>query len=339
MSNSKNKTALVIGANGGIGREVTNALLCRGWHVRALVRKQAKSTDRAPHHQIDWCIGDAMSSDDVLNAARGTDVIVHAVNPPGYRNWEKLALPMLDNTIRAAIVNKSRIVLPGTVYNFSPNVLDGLTEDSPQQPHTRKGIIRAKMEKRIYDATLQGARALILRAGDYFGASAGNNWFSQCLVKPGRSISAITYPGPKNIGHQWAYLPDVAETMVRLLDHDDTIDNFARFHMEGHWDHDGMQMINAIRECLAPQEVALRRLPWGFINLLRPFSSFCREVSEVRYLWQTESRMENSPLISVLGTEPHTDLNDAVLATLTGLGCITPKQKSQTDPMSQIQPA
>jgi hypothetical protein len=39
---------------------------------------------------------------DVQRAAEGVQVIVHAVNPPGYRNWGGLVLPMTDNSIAAA---------------------------------------------------------------------------------------------------------------------------------------------------------------------------------------------------------------------------------------------
>jgi hypothetical protein len=92
----------------------------------------------------------------------------------------------------------------------------------------------------------RGAKALIVRAGDYFGPRAGNNWFSQGLVKAGHPVTAITYPGRPGIGHQWAYLPDVAETMVRLVE-DADLDAFATFHTGGHWDHDGRQMIEAIK--------------------------------------------------------------------------------------------
>ncbi len=42
------------------------------------------------------------SGNDVVAAAKGVDVIVHAVNPPGYRKWSEVVLPMLDNTIAAA---------------------------------------------------------------------------------------------------------------------------------------------------------------------------------------------------------------------------------------------
>ena len=49
-----------------------------------------------------WVVDDAMRADDVQRAAEGVQVIVHAVNPPGYRNWGGLVLPMTDNSIAAA---------------------------------------------------------------------------------------------------------------------------------------------------------------------------------------------------------------------------------------------
>ena len=46
--------------------------------------------------------GDAMNAAEVLAAAHGADVLVHAVNPPGYRRWNEVVLPMIDNSIAAA---------------------------------------------------------------------------------------------------------------------------------------------------------------------------------------------------------------------------------------------
>ena len=36
---------------------------------------------------------------------------------------------------------------------------------------------------------------IVLRAGDFFGPGAGNNWFSQALVKPGRPLTRVSVPG------------------------------------------------------------------------------------------------------------------------------------------------
>ena len=179
------RTALVLGATGGIGGEVVRRLVVRGWRIRALNRNPDTLPESSKVEGMTWLRGDAMSAADVMAAATGASVIVHAVNPPGYRNWGRLVLPMVDNTIAAARANRARIVLPGTVYNFGPDAFPDLREDSPQNPITVKGRIRVEMERRLRAAATDGTSVLIVRAGDFFGPQAANNWFSQGLVKPG----------------------------------------------------------------------------------------------------------------------------------------------------------
>lgn len=321
-----NRTALILGATGGIGGEVARRLKARGWTIRALHRKAA---DRKGVDGFVWFQGDAMQAADVMAAAEGVSIIVHAVNPPGYRKWAETVLPMLDNTVAAAKANGARILLPGTVYNYGPDAFPELDESSPQNPLTKKGKIRAEMERRLRTASENGARALIVRAGDFFGPRSGNSWFSQGLVKPGRPITAITYPGEQGIGHQWTYLPDVAETMVRLLERESALEPFATFHMNGHWDHDGTQMIAAIRRAAGRPDLPVRAFPWGLVKLASPFVPLFRELKELRYLWQAPVRMNNARLVEMLGSEPHTPLDEAVRATLVGLGCLADGRVSQ----------
>lgn len=315
--------ALVLGATGGIGGEVACKLKIRGWTVRTLLRDpQRLATDKNPSWNW-WVQGDAMSARDVVAAAEGASLIVHAVNPPGYRNWGELVLPMLNNTIAAAHATGARILMPGTVYNYGPDAFPTLDETSPQNPITRKGKIRAEMERRLRAATAEGAKVIIVRAGDFFGPRAGNNWFSQGLIQPGRPITAITYPGRRGVGHQWGYLPDVAETMVQLVEKADTLEPFATFHMNGHWDGDGTQMIGAILDAVGNPSLKVRKLPWAAIGLASPFVPLFRELWEMRYLWQMPVRMTNERLVRTLGTEPHTSLHIAVHRTLLGLGCLS----------------
>jgi nucleoside-diphosphate-sugar epimerase len=316
-------TVLVLGATGGIGGEVARQLRDAGWDVRALRRSAPRSAEQ--RSGITWIQGDAMNREEVIAAASGCSVIVHAVNPPGYRRWSELVLPMLDNTITAASSVGATIVLPGTVYNFGPDALPTLTEESPQHPVTRKGAIRVEMERRLLAASNNGARVLIVRAGDFFGPQAANNWFSQGLVRPGRPVSAVSYPGRPGVGHQWAYLPDVARTMVELLARRDSLEAFAAFHMAGHFDADGSQMAQSIRRVVTRRtgrEPRITAFPWWLVLLASPFVATFREMLEMRYLWREAVRMDNTRLTAVLGREPHTPLDEAVEATLLGLGCI-----------------
>lgn len=317
-------TALVLGATGGIGGEMVATLLRRGWRVRALARDPARAAAQWPTGlaQPEWVAGDALDASSVVAAARGAALIVHAVNPPGYRNWETLVLPMLESTIQAAEASGARIVLPGTVYNYGPDAFPEIAEGAPQHPLTRKGAIRVQMEQQLRAAAQRGVRTLIVRAGDFFGPRARNNWFSQGLVKPGQALAAISDPGRRGVGHQWAYLPDVAETIVRLVEREGELAVFDTFHMNGHWDADGTQMQAAIRRASGQPALPVKRFPWWLLTLASPFVPMFRELREMRYLWQQPVRLRNTRLLSVLGTEPHTPLDIAVGATLAGLGCL-----------------
>src|SRR3569832_1414666 len=254
------KTALVLGATGGVGGETARARLAHGWQARCLTRKPRRGDGS------DWRVGNALDRDAVLEAAEGVDAIVHAVNPPGYRERDKLVLPMLDNTIAAALTNGARLALPGTIYNYNPATDPVARPDSVQRPTTRKGAIRRAMEQRLRDTP--GLRALVLRAGDYFGPRPGNSWLSQGMVTPGKPVRSIMVPGRKGVGHAWAYLPDVGEAFARLLDREGDLPAFARFHFAGYWDADGDGFARAVARAAGNPQARIWRMPWAVLPLV-----------------------------------------------------------------------
>lgn len=319
------RRALVLGATGGIGGAAAARLLEAGWAVRALHRDPASARRRAPLAGVEWLAGDALRPDDVTRAAGGTALIVHAVNPPGYRDWARLVLPMLDGSLAAARASGARILLPGNVYNYGPDVFAApIAEDAPQRPVTRKGALRVEMERRLRAAADQGVASLVVRAGDFFGPGAANSWFSLAVVAPGRPLRRVVQPGRAGAGHQWAYLPDVAETMVRLAERSAALPRCAAFHMAGHWDPDGGALVAAVRRAAGRAGLPVRRFPWPLLGLAAPVVPLFRELREMRYLWQQPVRLDNARLVKFLGTEPHTPLDTAVRRTLAGMGCIEP---------------
>jgi len=315
------RTAFIVGATGGIGSEVATALLRRGWRVRALTRRPTEVAEQASGRLgIEWIRGDAMAAADVTAAAQGSHLIFHGANPPRYENWAGLALPMLESSIAAAKASGARIVFPGTVYNFGPDAFPLLSERSPQRPLTRKGQIRVDMERRLEAAAAAGVRTLIVRAGDYFGPRAGNSWFSQGLISSGRPVRSIAYPGPHTVGHTWAYLPDVAETIAQLLERD--LGAFEVFHFEGHWFERGVQIAEAVRRVVGNPRLPIRSFPWWALYAASPFVAMFREIIEMRYLWREPLRLDNAKLKGFLGSEPHTPIDQAIATTLRGLGCL-----------------
>lgn len=318
------KTALIIGATGGIGGAVARVLLAKGWYVRALHRDPAKAVQTVARELrgVEWIAGDAMNRNDVVAAAQGANIIMHGANPPGYKNWRGLQAPMLANTIEAALLTGARILFPGTVYNYGPDAGTVVAEAAPQHPLTKKGLIRVQMEAMLRSAAEQfGVKSIVLRAGDYLGGPSANSWFRAAMVKPGKPVRSVVYPGGRDVGHAFAYLPDVAEAFVRLAEREDELGAFETFHFGGQWCDRGVQIAEAVCRAVG-YDLPIRSFPWIAVYTLAPFVETFREMLEMRYLWKRPLQLDNAKLVAFLGGEPHTHLDEAVRATLAEMGCL-----------------
>jgi len=317
------RTALVLGASGGLGYEVTRALLRRGWRVRALVRDPGKSGPMLRAlGDVECFVGDAARAQDVTAAAGGASLIVHAVNPPRYRNWRGLAIPMLQNAIAAARQSGARLMFPGNVYNYAPEQPGPLAEDAPQRPVTRKGAVRVEMEAMLRQAADTGVRSVVIRAGDYFGGHSPSSNFTNIMVKPGRPLRSVTYPGVPTAGHAWAYLPDLAEAFAETADREQELPAFDTFHFGGHWFAQGIEMAHAVQRAAGRPQLPIRRFPWLAVRALSPFVELFREVLEMKYLWERPLALDNRKLVRLIGREPRTPLDVALRDSLRELGCV-----------------
>lgn len=297
--------ALILGATGGIGHEAAKALLRHGWTVTALTRRRMEGNG-----PITWITGDAMVAADVARAASGMDIIVHAVNPPGYRNWRGLAVPMLRNAVAAAKASGARLIYPGSVYVYGPDAWPLATETAPQHPRTRKGAIRVEMEEMLAAESQRGLRYLTVRAGDYFGPHAPSSWVAALMLAGGKTLRVIRTPEHPGVRHAWAYLPDLAETIAQLADREAELKPAETFHFAGHV-LEGRQMAEAVSRAVGGA-LPVRPFPWALVYAGAPFMTMMRELIEMRYLWRETILLDNARLVELLGAEPHTPLDTAI---------------------------
>lgn len=321
---------LVIGATGGIGSEVAKAARAAGWTVRAMHRSPKKAARSMAGLDVEWVRGDAMRARDVIRAAKDCDIIFHGANPPGYRKWKQLAIPMLRNTITAAEAVNARIAFPGNVYVYGDDAFPVLGEDAPQHPTTEKGNIRVEME---YMLRRTPQPALIVRAGDFFGPHAPGSWVGSGMTKPGKPVSSVMYPGDPATLHAFAYLPDLAETFIRLLRKWECIGTGCDvFHFGGHTvgGDTHVSFPDALRKAAGVPDAPVRKLPWMMLAIAGLFSETYRELVKMRYLWNTPHRLDNTKLVAAIGEEPHTPLDEALRITLAGHGCLVPSPQKKT---------
>jgi nucleoside-diphosphate-sugar epimerase len=323
------RTALVLGATGGVGGAIAARLIREGWQVRALCRNSDAAASGWRHDcpLPQFVTGDVMDAATVSRAATlgdGVSVIVHAVNPPGYRNWSSFVLPMIDNTLVAArAAGGARVVLPGTVYNYDPAITTVIEDRSPQNARTVKGKIRVALEQKLADAAPE-VPSLIVRAGDFFGPGTRASWFAQAMVQPGKPVRKFTSLAP-GVPHAYAYLPDLAAAFAGLLAIPERLRVHETVQFAGHWDATGTEMRDAVRRIVG-RDVPERVFPWWMMRLAAPFGGFPKEALEIEPVWRHPMRLDNRRLRELLGIEPHTQLDRAIAATLIDMGCLTRPQ-------------
>ena len=214
---------LVLGAAGRLGFAASEAFRDAGWSVKGLVRPDAGW--RAPKGI------DVIETNDravAVKEARGTDIVLHALNAP-YPGWAQHALPLTYSAIEAAEQSGATLMFPGNVYNYGagmPAVLDEATE---MQPTSNKGKIRSEIELRLREASDRGVRTIVLRAGDFFGRGRGS-WFDLVLIKE-LAKNKVTYPGPLDVVHEWTYLPDYIDALIRLATIRDTLGQYESLRL------------------------------------------------------------------------------------------------------------
>lgn len=308
------ETVLILGANGRFGRVAASAFADAGWRVFAQARAPlADPVDR----RIEY-LGEPVTQPRVVAAAAtGASVVVHAMNPL-YTQWEAEALPLNAAAIEIAVELNATLMLPGNVYNFGSPMPAELTERTPERPSRRKGEIRREMEAAI---RARAPRSIVIRAGDFFGGPGTGSWMDQAILKDLHK-GRISYPGPRDLEHAWAYLPDLAQTFVRVANVRERLAIHDAFHFPGHT-LTGDQLVSVIvrvagRRGLLPTGAppVVKGVPWALVRIAGLFNPLMRELAKMSYLWSEPHRLSGAKLEAAIGAIPCTPLDDALNATL-----------------------
>jgi len=82
---------LVTGANGFVGNNLVKELLNQGYKVRCFVRKRNEFFDNL---NVEIVYGDIRNKNDVENAVKGVEKVVHLAAVLGSSNKELMLMPM-----------------------------------------------------------------------------------------------------------------------------------------------------------------------------------------------------------------------------------------------------
>jgi nucleoside-diphosphate-sugar epimerase len=339
------RRVLILGAHGRLGAAAARAFRDAGWQVLAQVRRAPEALPAGVLPLVQPLSAAAAETDALLQAvhaatataaAGGVHAVVYAVNPV-YTDWDALLLPLARQGMDIATRLGATFLLPGNVYAYGEHMPARLDEATPEAPTTRKGRQRAELEAELAArAERPGAdrlRSVVIRAGDFFGGGRGS-WFDLAIARD-LARGKLVYPGPLDVPHAWAYLPDLARAFVAAAERAAVPGNMpshvpphlpphARLHFAGHT-ATGAQFLAALE---AAADVLGRTpargwrrgtLPWGVIRVVGLVVPMWRELARMAYLWRVPHALDGGRLAHTLGPLPTTPLVDALRAALVDL--------------------
>ncbi len=289
------ETVVILGAAGRIGDAAARGFLERGWRVKGVARN-ARVNELAPG--VEPVEVDARDRAALIEACRGAAVIVNALNPQ-YTEWAEKVMPMAENVIAAAAEVGATHMLPGNVYNFGYSIHEGMREDDPRDASTEKAEIRIAIEELFRrKAAESGVQTIVLRAGDFYGGAKPQSWLDLIiLAKLKKDI--FTWPGPMNLPHAFAYLPDLGRAFALLAEKRAEVPAFDTFHFAGHTMTGNDMKVAA--EAAVGRPLTRRGVPWRLLKIVGLVSPMMREVAAMSYLWRTPHSLDGAKLERLVG--------------------------------------
>jgi len=160
---------------------------------------------------------DLTSYEQVMKAVQGSAVVyLTAVLQYSIKVWQDQWPRLMQNVINACKENDSKLVFFDNVYMYG-KVVGPMTEETPFNPCSLKGEVRAKIATMILDEISKGSlTALIARAADFYGPETYNSFLNMMVfenLKKGKSAQLMI---TKNAKHSFTYTPDAGKATALL---------------------------------------------------------------------------------------------------------------------------
>ena len=202
---------VVLGATGGMGTAVVQALGESGLDVRAVNRSGSANVPAGGSALA----ADVSTREGAARAVEGAAVVYHCAQPE-YTRWGSELLPMTAAIADACEAVGAKLVLGDNLYMYAP-VTGPIREDSPTRPTSKKGQLRLAMADDLLDRSRAGRlRVAIGRASDYFGPHGADSTPGALLFAPLAKGRKPRWMGRLDAPHTLNYLPDVGRALVTL---------------------------------------------------------------------------------------------------------------------------
>lgn len=300
----------VIFGAGQVGRPLARFLLEAGKRVRIVKRSPGGAPPGTEVIQ-----GDAADPAFCAQAARGATTVYHCMNPPyDAQLWAELLPCWMDNLITATARTAARLVVLDNVYMLGRPGGRPLDDDTPPNPCSRKGEIRARVAERLFEAHRRGdVLATSGRASDFYGPGGTLTLLGDQFWRPALAGKTVWLPFDPDVTHTYHYIPDVAAGLMTLGCA--TADVYGRPWMLPCAPAESTrQLVERFSRRLG-RNIKLARAPHWTVTAIGLFVPFLRQLDEMLYQWHEPFVISDRRFRERFQQKP-TDVDQAVAATV-----------------------
>lgn len=202
----------ILGSGGVIGTELAKNLTKQTQKLRLVSRSPERIN---PTDEI--LFADLTNAEQVNEAVKGSEVVYLTVGL-AYKVsvWEEQWPIIMSNVINACKEYNAKFVFFDNVYMYG-KVEGWMTEETPMNPCSKKGEIRAKITQQLLDEIDKGnLKALIARSADFYGPGATNTFVHAMVFEKLKHGKKASWLVDDQVKHSHTYTPDAGKATALL---------------------------------------------------------------------------------------------------------------------------
>lgn len=279
----------ILGSGGAIGIPLAKELTRYTDKIRLVSRTPQKVNASDELHSLDVYdlskIEAAIAGSEVVYVTIGFAYNLHV--------WQQTWPVFLQEVIKACKRHKARLVFFDNIYMYDRSALSFMTEESPINAPSKKGLVRQQLHEMIMQEVEKGElTALIARAADFYGPDNRNSAFNMMILDnllKGKKAQAM---GDIHAVHTYTYTPDAARATALLGNTKDAFNQV--WHVPTTKERlTALQWIE-LAAAAAGVKPAYQVAPLWLLRILGIFIPVMRELPEMMYQYESDYIFDSS---------------------------------------------
>jgi len=204
----------ILGAGGAISNELVKLLVARKERFRLVGRSATANREAA-----ETVTADIADREQCVKAVAGSSIVFLLVGLKyDHKLWAELWPRIMANTIEACKRANARLIFFDNVYMYG-KVAGPMTEDTPFNPCSKKGEIRARIAAALMNEWTAGSlRGMIARSADFYGPAAKTGIPNATVFDPMSKGQRAMCLANDSLPHSYTYTLDAAQALTTLAE-------------------------------------------------------------------------------------------------------------------------